>query len=164
MLKITQLALEQNTNMWMFTQLVVLTRWRNNKQEATRKSWVKISQWESDQGTFSSARTADIYQTSSHISVCYRYVFVNYCHTVTMFRSILSAQFNLDTRFDLHRAVTGNGVINNCHFNFQTKHFKDHKIIFLLYILDSQWTIRHLTKFKTLAVHSGKENCNICSS
>ncbi|XP_046445011.1 DDB1- and CUL4-associated factor 6-like [Daphnia pulex] len=46
-----------------------------------------------------------------------------------MFRSILSAQFNLDTRFDLHRAVT-----------------------------DSQWTIRHLTKFKTLAVHSGCVN------
>lgn len=138
MLKITQVGFGAEnmrifgaTNMWMFIQLVVLTKWR----EATRKTWVKISQWESDQGTFSSARTADIYQTSSHILVCYRYVFVNYCHTVTMFRSILSAQFNLDTRFDLHRAVTGNGVINNCHFNFQTKHFKDHKIIFLLYIL-----------------------------
>ncbi|XP_057374937.1 DDB1- and CUL4-associated factor 6-like isoform X2 [Daphnia carinata] len=46
-----------------------------------------------------------------------------------MFRSILSAQFNLDTRLDLHRAVT-----------------------------DSQWTIRHLSKFKILAVHAGCVN------
>ena len=102
--------------------------WHNEQITSNTKSWGEISQWESTKNELGAFRllvlwTADINQTStSHISsICCRYVFVNYFHTVTMFRSILSSQFNLDTRFDLHRAVTGiKWTIENRNSNFQT--------------------------------------------